>query len=344
MADSSMHVKDTKDSRVSETTDGFKGEELISRNLSVPFVTIFDAKLGKCYLCSNGVMFTDTEYKAGINLKAEYKARARKGDVYDYEHAKKTGELIRAQKPEKEPSEHNKNNHYFIIAGLLALTSVISMYISTLHTADYLTEYTGLGSAWLMSASVTAYNSTALEVAVIFKKRQRYLLTCLFLFLWGCVTFFSMATTVSVFYDRYNFIEIGVTESNEELDTRVMQMQILQERADDLKSAIEFKRADITYRQEKDYSTTAVRTELFELEKELSKVQTQMQELASEGSVTETAVRRETFFSFIARLAGINAELLEFIMSTLSAIFINLIAPLSLTACTELVNNEKEKD
>jgi hypothetical protein len=41
-------------------------------------------------------------------------------------------------------------------------------------------------------------------------------------------------------------------------------------------------------------------------------------------------------------MIGLEGGILEFIMSTLSAIFINLIAPLSLTAVIEL-NKRKEK-
>ena len=90
----------------------------------------------------------------------------------------------------------------FIVA-LLTFTSLISGYISTLHTATYLYGYVDVFSAWLMSASVTAYNATAFEVSVIFKGKRRFGLAFVFITLWTMVTLFSMATTVSVFYDRF---------------------------------------------------------------------------------------------------------------------------------------------
>ena len=52
--------------------------------------------------------------------------------------------------------------------------------------------------------------------------------------------------------------------------------------------------------------------------------------------------RKESLFSFLGRNLGIEGSIIEFIMSTLSAIFVNLIAPLSLTAVTELLK-QKEK-
>ena len=233
----------------------------------------------------------------------------------------------------------------FIIA-LLAFTSLISGYISTLHTATYLYDYVDIISAWLMSASVTAYNATAFEVSVIFKSKRRFGLAFIFITLWAMVTLFSMATTVSVFYDRFNFIETQIALENKQTDSNKLALELLQKKESDLRESIEFKKKDIEYRQEKDYATTAVRTELNELQEELQKNLSEQQQLLQETpEVTEkTAKRKESLFAFLGRLMKIEGGVLEFIFSTMSAIFINLIAPLSLTAVLELrrkeLNNE----
>ena len=226
----------------------------------------------------------------------------------------------------------------FIIA-LLSFTSLISGYISTLHTATYLYDYVDVFSAWLMSASVTAYNATAFEVSVIFKSKRRFGLAFVFITLWAMVTLFSMATTVSVFYDRFNFIETQITLENKQTDSNKLALELLQKKESDLRESIEFKKKDIEYRQEKDYATTAVRTELNELQEELQKNLSEQQQLLQETpEVTEkVAKRKESLFAFLGRLMKIEGGVLEFIMSTLSAIFVNLIAPLSLTAVTELL-------
>ena len=226
----------------------------------------------------------------------------------------------------------------FIVA-LLGFTSLISGYISTLHTATYLYDYVDVFSAWLMSASVTAYNATAFEVSVIFKSKRRFGLTFVFITLWAMVTLFSMATTVSVFYDRFNFIETQIALENKQSVSNKLALELLQKKESDLRESIEFKKKDIEYRQEKDYATTAVRTELNELQEELQKNLSEQQLLLQETpEVTEkTAKRKESLFAFLGRLMKIEGGVLEFIMSTLSAIFVNLIAPLSLTAVTELL-------
>ena len=233
----------------------------------------------------------------------------------------------------------------FIIA-LLSFTSLISGYISTLHTATYLYDYVDVFSAWLMSASVTAYNATAFEVSVIFKSKRRFGLAFVFITLWAMVTLFSMATTVSVFYDRFNFIETQIALENKQSVSNKLALELLQKKESDLRESIEFKKKDIEYRQEKDYATTAVRTELNTLQEELQKNLSEQQQLLQETpEVTEKITKRkESLFAFLGRLMKIEGGVLEFIFSTMSAIFINLIAPLSLTAVLELrrkeLNNE----
>ena len=235
--------------------------------------------------------------------------------------------------------EEKQGFSVMFIVTLLGFTSLISGYISTLHTATYLYDYVDVFSAWLMSASVTAYNATAFEVSVIFKSKRRFGLTFVFITLWAMVTLFSMATTVSVFYDRFNFIETQIALENKQTDSNKLALELLQKKESDLRESIEFKKKDIEYRQEKDYATTAVRTELNELQEELQKNLSEQQQLLQETpeATEKITKRKESLFAFLGRLMKIEGGVLEFIMSTLSAIFVNLIAPLSLTAVTELL-------
>ena len=231
----------------------------------------------------------------------------------------------------------------FIVA-LLGFTSLISGYISTLHTATYLYDYVDMISSWLMSSSVTAYNATAFEVSVIFKSKKRYGLTFVFITLWSMVTLFSMATTVSVFYDRFNFTEAQIAQENKQSDSNKLALELLRTKEKDIREAIEFKKKDIEYRQEKDYATTAVRAELNNLQTKLQENLTEQENLLKETpEITEKVTKRkESLFSFLGRLMHLEGGILEFIMSTMSAIFINLISRLSLTAVTEILKNNKQ--
>lgn len=232
----------------------------------------------------------------------------------------------------------------FIIV-LLAFTSVISGYISTLQTATYLYDYVDMISSWLMSASVTAYNVTAFEVAVLFRQNKRYGLTFVFISLWAIVTLFSMATAVSVFYDRFNFNEAVVAEENRNVDSNKLALELLRTKESDLREAIAFKKKDIEYRQEKDYATATVRSELVKLENELQDNLSEQQKLLSETpEVTqEVTKKKERLFAFLGRMLHVDSGVFEFIMSTLSAIFVNLISPMSLVAVTELKKKKLTK-
>lgn len=239
--------------------------------------------------------------------------------------------------------EEKQGFSVMFIVILLGFTSLISGYISTLHTATYLYDYVDMISAWLMSASVTAYNATAFEVSVIFKSKRRFGLTFVFITLWAMVTLFSMATTVSVFYDRFNFIETQIALENKQSVSNKLALELLQKKESDLRESIEFKKKDIEYRQEKDYATTAVRTELNELQEELQKNLSEQQQLLQETpEVTEkTTKRKESLFAFLGRLMKIEGGVLEFIFSTMSAIFINIISPMSLVAVAEIKTKKK---
>lgn len=241
--------------------------------------------------------------------------------------------------------QEKQGKSVLLIVALLGFTSLISGYISTLHTATYLYAYVDAFSAWLMSASVTAYNATAFEVSVIFKSKKRYGLTFVFITLWAMVTLFSMATTVSVFYDQFNFQEAQIAQENKNIDSGKLAIELLRTKEKDLRESIEFKKHDIEYRQERDYATTAVRKELNELQEALQKNLSEQEELlkATPEITQEVTKRKESLFAFLGRKMNLEGGILEFTMSTLSAIFINLIAPLSLTAVTELLKKKEEK-
>ena len=336
-------------------------EEKISKNLGVPYIYLPDKRK---FLCSNGVLFTMEEYKAGIDIKEEYEKRKKDDTLFDYTYAKSTGLLRKKRKLSNDNAEKKQDlktdntdlktkvtvkaeksdKSVLVICLLLFFTSLVSMYISTLHTATYLFDYVDVFSAWLMSASVTAYNSTAFEVSVLFHTKKRNMIASIFMLLWILVTLFSMVTTISVFYDMFNFTESQIAEENREIDANKLSLALLQKKEKDLRDSIDFKKKDIEYRQGKEFSTNAVRQELNKLQEELQQNLSLQQKVLEETPIiAESNVnRKESLFSFLGRNLGIEGNIIEFIMSTLSAIFVNLIAPLSLTAVTELLK-QKEK-
>lgn len=340
-------------------------KEMISKNLGVPYVYIRDKNK---FLCENGVLFSREEYAAGINLKEEYEKRGKSGELYDYKYARSTGFLRKLQDrsnvkydtkgsekqaekevpaiKQKEKKEVKKDS--LIMCTLLSFTSLVSMYISTLHTATYLYDYVDVISSWLMSACITAYCSTAFEVCILFWERKNRFLPFVFGFLWILVVTFSMITTVSVFYDRFNFNEYKIQEVNSkenESENRNREiLMVLKEKEVFLKDAIEQKKKDIEYRASLEWGTKTQQSELQELQKNLQHVYEQKQALVTETfkaatSEKETVIKKESLWSFLGRIFHIDSGILAFVMSVLSAIFINLISPFSFTVVMALLTD-----
>lgn len=332
-----------------------------SKNLNIPFVILkgnTDAE--DRYLCRNGVLFTRAEVREhsedlGAWVNSEYDRRTLINELYDFDYAKDTGELRKRQmngvaadasdyvQTLKHPTTDTAKS-VVIMCIALALTSFGSMYISTVHTATYLFDYVDVISAWIMSAVITVYCSTAFEVVVLFRDRRRYLLSVIFAFLWVIVVTFSMITTVSIFYDKFS--ERRIADSTEQVALSYadsVELELLKSAEADLRDEIEFKKKDIEWRQANEYVTTAVRLELNELQVKLSENLNEQREV-SERAIAGVAEERETLFTFFGRLLGIESGIIEFIMSTLSAVFINLISPMSVTVVVSLLGGMKKEE
>ena len=348
-------------------------EEHVSKKLDVPFVVI-NRNGERYYLCENGVAFTEEEYLTKFHekeeLQKEYERRYSAGELYDYAYAKNTGFLrkkkrvsnakeavskspkVEGEAVKQTKAQSEKNTASSVTASVklmcfaLTAVSVGSMYISTVHTATYLLDYVDAISAWTMSAVVTVYCSTAFEVIVLFHDRKRYVLSTVFAVLWALVVTFSMATTVSVFYDRYNFNTIENQTENTEVEGTRLAFELLQKKEADIRHSIALKEEDITYRRSQDYATATVRQELNRLQEDLQSNLTEQQKLLSETPTAsrkaEEVTRKESLFAYLGRLLHLDDGVLEFIMSTLSAVFINLISPFTVTTVISLLNKKEE--
>lgn len=344
-----------------------KQKEYISKHLGVPYVYLPD--LNK-YICANGVAFTKEEYLQGIDLKSEYEKREAEGELYDYAYAKSTGILRRkAVKKTKEESLENEDEvisddpvetplvsafrtektakSIMFMCLALMVTSFGSMYISTLHTATYLFDYVDKVSAWLMSGVITVYCATAFEVVLLYADRKHYILSGIFATLWVLVLLFSMITTVSVFYDKYNFTVLENKENTREESSMRLSLEMLQKKETALRESIELKKQDIEHRQSLEYATRTQQIELSNLQKELQdNLNAQLDVVKTEPDAVKDekeVVRKESLFAFLGRLMRLDGGILEFIMSTLSAIFINLISPLSVSVVVSFLGGMKNE-
>ena len=325
-------------------------KEYMSKHLGVPYLYL--ANKGQ-YLCNNGVMFTKKEYLDGIDLQKEYKAREEKGELYDYDYAKSTGKLRKLNKGKTEeiPAVLTKKPKTPKSIGLLCfallVTSFGSMYISTVHTATYLLDYVDVISAWLMSGVITVYCSTAFEVVILFHDTKRHVLSVIFALLWGMVILFSMTTTVSVFYDKFNFSTVEKQTERVQEDAKRLGYETLKKKEESVRESIKRKEQDIAHRQSLDYATRTQQVELNALQNELQEIldkQLSFIESSPVVSVEESKAEKESIFDFLGRLFSMEGGVLEFIMSTLGAVFINLISPLSVSVVVNFLGGKNEND
>ena len=300
-------------------------EEKISKTFDMPYVNI-NTKTGEFFLCENGVLFSSQEFLNCKDPAIAFEEKLKQGILFDYEYAKKRGRLRKQQLKE------NKEENYLFLILLLGITSLISMFVSTIHTSTYLSPFVGKITSIFMSASVTIYNSTAFEASILFFKKNKKFLGFVFIFLWLIVTLFSMITTVSIFYDKYNVSELLLAKQNQNVYNKQNTLEILQKQEASLMEDIKSKLTEMEFRQKQGWATATLRNEINSLQ---NKIQENL-ENQKNVSVSETSFVKETLFSYLSKIFNISQGILEFIMGSLCAIFINLISPLSLTAVIEL--------
>lgn len=342
--------------------------EYTSKNLNVPYVVVEDKNGNKRFLCSNGVLFSKAEYvrekeKDPDWLNKEF-LRRKKGDLlYDYRYAKSTGALRRKRKVvgnEKQvitevveqKVETKKvgrmSSSIAVICFALSATSIGSMYISTVHTATYLLDYVTPSLAWLMSGVITAYTSTAFEVSILFREQAKRFLAFIFMTLWSFVLIFSMITTVSVFWDSYNFNKLETVTVNNANESSGLVLSLLQKEEQAINTSIAVLDKDIAKRQELDWGTSVQlkdrSNQSAELKRNLEEQKKILFATPEASKKDEEVQKKESLFDFLGRIFHIDGGIIAFIMSTLPAIFINVIAPLSLTVVVSFTTNLNKKE
>lgn len=344
--------------------------EYTSKYLNVPYVIIKDKEGHKRFLCSNGVLFSKAEYLAKKEkdpdwLNKEFIKRKNGDTLFDYNYAKSTGALRRKRKVvEKQEQEKvltevgekkekvNKagklSASIVVICLALSATSIGSMYISTVHTATYLLDYVTTSLAWLMSGVITVYTSTAFEVSILFKEQEKKGLAFIFLLLWSFVMTFSMITTVSVFWDSYNFNKLETVTVNNATESSSLVLEVLKKEETSLNEAIAVLDTDIKKRQELGWGTSVQIKDRSDKSAELSRNFEEQKKILFEtpdaSKKDEEIQKKESLFDFLGRIFHIDGGIIAFIMSTLPAIFINVIAPLSITVVVSFTTNLNKKE
>jgi len=251
------------------------------------------------------------------------------------------------------------------VMGVIGIgASIISIYYSYLWMKDFLPFVLSVLFAFI----IVSFSIFAFETIIIFlsgeitdKKWIKIGVTSGFLVLWGIATFFSIASTVggqvNKNLQKVELKSVSAGKNNQE------QLKILREQKADLKESLsEYRKQIKTYndilsgmnsmktRYENKQGWNDVNYKLQEAQKDIQKIVVEMdgvrnqerkilEESKGKNSVVESKSAGDMdFYIWMAAVLGVGADKIQFVLSLFFAIFIDLIAPTSLSIALFLRN------
>ena len=325
------------------------------------------------FIMENGVAILAESVvdKKPSEIKAIYE-QASKGKLYDYQYALSSG-FIRAKRDiakevqvRQEQLEEDakriaeipvkpKQEFSIILAIRLVMlfVGVGAMSMSIFYNQEALRDYLPPFFAVVLSITMIVFSTMAFEASVLFHNRHMNLFSCMFAVLWLVVTIYSMFSIMSVNFTNYHAKEAVALAENKDVNSGRLQLASIASKKVIQNDQINSQKAKIEeYKtREKQNSWT-----LAQYESELKKLQAGLIALIdaelviqkeTPDSVLSTDLKRETFFEYFGKLLRVSPALLQFLLSTLPALFIDLIAPFSVAIAIFLgkegEENGKEK-
>lgn len=233
---------------------------------------------------------------------------------------------------------------FMLIVGFCAI--IMSVYFTYNWGLEYLTELFSL----LLSLTLVIFSVGAFQVFLLLVQNKQIIYSFVFIIVWLIVLIFSMQSTVAYLYNsrtvsltenavntndinRQNYIYDDLIKREKEKENDLIELKNNLKNLNKLISEfnmdeIEEKKKiyDDTYRKIKDIEK---RIDLFT--KDLNKIRIEKDKFLSEekevGVIVE--VERKNFYIWIAGIFNISADILEFVIACFPAIFVDIVAPLS---------------
>lgn len=337
--------------------DNTELREKVSRILGLKYVVA-----DRHFVTETGVTFSFSEVEGNTpeEIKNIYKARYDMKDLFDYNYAKTTGYLRRKRGyfQASDETEDEKNLATMLGFGALNFILVIALvtvglgaiYMSFNITSEYLQGYLDNSTSMILSFTMIVFATSAFEVALIlWQQRISTAMPVLLMFLWFCVTVFSMNSTMSVNYNGYQTMKKTSIESKSKENSGRLLLPVIEKQIESIESQVKILETSIdNYISKEEYSEWRAS----EMRKELSTLIEKRNELVAEQKkiLTETPesviiadTSDRTYFDSVGDITGMKPETLSFILNAFPAVFIDLIAPFSFAAALMLLNNKKKK-
>jgi len=228
----------------------------------------------------------------------------------------------------------------------MGIIGVAAAYMSIYYTWKWLLEFLPGFQAVILSGSVVAFSIIAFETMILFVKSKQKVLASCFGIVWLVVLVFSITSTVAGLYNKrvenynqsiqqtytssYKAEEWGMYQQNE----RLILAQIKEKEgllttytkrwtsAGSNPTNLDYQRmrtaqAELDMRRNELKQLNSTKLEFVKTQKDI-------------GATKETSLKQKNFYQWLAQLFNIEADMMEFILSLFPAIFIDVIAPLSL--------------
>jgi len=261
-----------------------------------------------------------------------------------------------------------------IIKTFMAIIGIGAIILSVYYTGIWLMDFLVWWLAFLLSAIMVLFSVIAFEVIIImFVNGKQYIPLCiLFVGLWLVVLIFSMTSTVA---GQYNTRMKTISQNIQNNSTVIIQRETYNLLLEEEKSIIErienkererepfmkimetFKSADDrgeyaweywdAYKKVENVNKSIEKLYIMLVEKRKEKkeylITKSENEIDSVGAIAETTEESKSFYLWVSDILQVDAKYIEFWLSIFPAVFIDIIAPLSI-AISMFLKRKVKKD
>jgi len=264
-------------------------------------------------------------------------------------------EVVPKRRKKKE-IPHKDGKQILTLRIVFAIISVVASAVSVRNTSNYLLESYPLFWAFSLSTIMSLFMLAAFGTLVLFWKRGQHMLAITIGILWFVVTTFSMSSTTIGMYNAQKESFVQKSTVDRKLSTNTALLEQYEEQMVNIQKLINDKSVSLARynklisaydtvekrdENKKDYN--ALSWSISEAEKF---IQTKTAEL--NGVVAkrvgimgdEVVIVAKSFYDIMEELFGVPAPMVQFLLSLMASLFIDILAPLAVSLALFLKEEE----
>lgn len=325
-------------------------------------------KTKRGFLFDNGVLLTFEEAKKKPDeIERIFNERSAGNEKFDYHYASTTGivrkrrsdytgrraepvaqvpaELVEEAEEKLEEQSVSIPASIQVVRLVFLLLGIGTVTLSAIYTYRFLLTTNGPFVAIVLSVSMIVFSVMAATIFVLFLQQGHWLLSAMFGILWAIVVTYSMFSTVSVNYSGYSAYRSAAIDSDSELKSAYTQYQSLKSNEERAYAAVAEKQKVLdtllNTASTPNWMISQAQSDVAKAEKVAQSYSDKVQAILSKyPDVASYEERAETatkdIYSDLELVTGFSAEKLFFFVNMLPAVFIDIIAPVSVASATFL--------